>query len=111
MTRNHPIQDSEQRVLNKALDSDFDALVVSSGMYDGVDLQRAVDTKLLNQVIVEDGNIVYVCVARAGTQRSEAKWQCKKIDQSTTNTTLITWSDGNTKFDNVSSDPTTLTYS
>lgn len=110
MSRNHPIQDSEQRILNKALDNEFNALVVSSGMYDGVSLQRAVDPSLMAQVIVESGAYTYICIAPPGTDRSTAKWQCKRIDTSTTGTTVFTWADGNTDFDNSATDPTALTY-
>lgn len=111
MTRNHPIQDSEQRILNKALDNDFDALVVSNGVFDGKDLQRAIDPKLMNQVIITAGQITYICIAPAGTARSEEKWQCKKIDESTVNEVTITWANGNTNFDSSSTDPSSLTYS
>lgn len=108
--RNHPIQDSEQNVLNKAMDSDFDALVVSPGEYDGHDLQRP-ESGLMAQKIVESSGYTYICKAPPGTAQSTALWRCKRIDQTVSGTTVITWADGNINFDNVATDPTSLTYS
>ena len=108
--RNHPIQSSEQNVLNRALDNEFDAVVVSGGQYDGSSLQRE-QSPLMAQKIVESGNYVYICVAPPGTAQAAAGWQCKRIDSSVAGTTVFTWADGDTEFNNVATDPTALSYS
>jgi len=59
--------------------------------------------------VTVDGSVTYVGIAAPGTLQSEAKWQCKKIDETTG--VVITWADGNANFDNVATDLTSLSYS
>jgi hypothetical protein len=68
-------------------------------------------TDLVNYAIklTEDGAITYVAYAVPGTAQSAASWKCMKMDA--TSGLIITWADGNTNFDNVATDLTTLTYS
>jgi hypothetical protein len=59
--------------------------------------------------VTVSGTITYVALALPGTAQSTAKWQVKKVDETTG--TIITWADGNADFDNVATDLTALTYS
>jgi hypothetical protein len=59
--------------------------------------------------ITTSGSTLYIATANPGTAQSEAKWQVIKLDNATDLT--ITWADGNTNFDNVATDLTSLVYS
>lgn len=59
--------------------------------------------------VTTSGSITYMGVAKPGTAQSSALWQARKIDSTTD--TVITWADGDTLFDNVATDLTSLTYS
>ena len=54
------------------------------------------------------GSVSYVAKAKEGSIQADAVWQVKKID--TTTGVVITWADGNSLFDNIATDLTTLTY-
>lgn len=60
--------------------------------------------------ITVSGSYTYIGKAELGTTQATAKWQCKRIDESVANSTVITWCDGDDKFDNVATDLTALTY-
>lgn len=61
---------------------------------------------------VSTSNITYVGKAAIGSSGASAVWRIMKIDESGTPTTLsITWADGNSNFDNVWDNRTSLTYS
>lgn len=106
----YPTKKSEQQVLNEVYDEGSKTLKVVSGEYDGSELQNPVSSQVATK-IVESGSYVYVCIAPIGTPQATAGWQCKKIDQSTAGTTVITWADGDALFNNIATDPTALTYS
>ena len=59
--------------------------------------------------VTTSGSITYIGIAKVGSSEASAVWQCKKID--TTTGVVITWADGDSRFDNVASDLTALTYS
>lgn len=62
-------------------------------------------------VIADDqttGGVVYVGYAEPGTLTSEAAWRIKKIN--TSNYPITTWADGDTLFNNVYDDRTSLSY-
>ena len=52
--------------------------------------------------------VSYVGEAAAGSAESAAAWRVKRIDESAG--TSILWADGDTNFDNVWDDRTSLTY-
>lgn len=54
------------------------------------------------------GNVTYVATAKTGSVQSDDVWQVCKID--TTTGVVITWADGDDKFDNIATDLTTLSY-
>lgn len=54
-------------------------------------------------------SVTYIGKANIGATASQSVWQIQKIDESSSPTTF-TWADGNSNFDNVFSDRTTLTY-
>ena len=56
-----------------------------------------------------DGNITYIAIAKPGTTQATAAWQVKKINETTG--LVITWADGDSKFNNVATDLTSLSYS
>ena len=59
--------------------------------------------------ITISGTVTYIGEAVPGTAQATAAWRCQKIDESSG--TVITWADGDSNFDNVATDLTTLTYS
>lgn len=109
MSRNHPIQDSEQNVLNKAYLPDKKAVAVAAIKTDGTNEKYEVTTQVASK-ITTSGTFTYIAVAPIGTAQSSAKWQVKRIEESGSDV-LITWADGNDNFDNVATDLTALSYS
>jgi len=59
--------------------------------------------------VTVSGNVTYVAKGPLGASQASAVWQAKKIDETTG--VVITWADGNDKYDNVATNLTTLTYS
>lgn len=59
--------------------------------------------------ITISGTNTYIARANVGIDQSSASWQCKKID--TSSGVVITWADGNSNFDNIATDLTSLSYS
>ena len=62
--------------------------------------------------VVEGTGVVYVCVARPSrpnAKHAEAVWQVRRIATAAGVTTVV-FADGDTKFDNIATDPTALTY-
>lgn len=102
-------KDSEQRILNKSFDPTFDVLAFENLEYDGSTLKRGQSKNLATKITVS-GTTTYVAKAPAGTTEATAGWQAKKIAVSGSDTT-ITWADGDTNFDNIATDLTSLTYS
>ena len=107
-TNKADIERSEQGVLNRSFDEDFLTSVVQPLGYDGVNLQRLNADALAIKVTVS-GSVTYVGIATPGTAQATAKWQCKKIDETTG--TVVTWADSDANFDNVATDLTALSYS
>ena len=102
------IEKSEQELLNKSFDRQFDVLATHPVGYDGVALQRSnADNLAIKMTVV--GTVTYIAKAAPGTAQSAASWQAQKVDE--TSGTVITWADGNAAFDNIASDLTLLTYS
>jgi len=111
---------SEQSVLNQSFDDTYKLLSVQMIGNDGTNARRIKtdvnggiqnsDSPMAQKVSVS-GAITYVAIAPCGTAQSSAQWQVKKIDQSGGTATIITWADGNSNFDNVATDLTSLTYS
>lgn len=85
--------------------------------YDGsaasaiLDLQGAVVTAgaSMSQRIDDGGTILYVGEAEIGALDSAAAWRIKKLD--TTGGLTLLWADGDSNYDNVWDDRTTLNYS
>lgn len=59
--------------------------------------------------MTESGSSTYIGYAPPGTAESAAAWRCLELDDSSG--LKITWADGDTKFDNVATDLTALSYS
>lgn len=93
---------------NQSFDPLFQTYVHQPLGYDGVNLQRENADNLAVKITVS-GSVTYVGIAAPGTAQSTAKWQCKKIDE--TSGTIVTWADGDASFDNTATDLTALTYS
>lgn len=102
------ITQTEQNILNKSQDTTFKVLATQGLGFDGVSLQRMTADALATKITVV-GDITYVAIAAPGTAQATAKWQCKKIDETTG--MVITWADGNANFDNAATDLTALSYS
>lgn len=92
---------------NRSFDSEFDINLVEPVGFDGQNLQRMTTKNMAVKVTVSGTNI-YVGLAAPGTTELTAKWQVKKIDSSSG--IVITWADGDCKFDNSATDLTLLNY-
>lgn len=99
---------TEQYMGNRSFDDTYKQNAVETLGFDGQSLQRLNASNMAVKVVV-DGTNTFLALAAPGTPQSTAKWQCRKIDTSTG--VIITWADGNSNFDNVSSDLSSLTYS
>jgi hypothetical protein len=74
------------------------------------------DTQLLilgnNATQIDDTSttsVTYIGKASIGSSAASAVWQIQKIDESTSPTT-IKWADGDSNFDNIFNNRTSLTY-
>lgn len=99
---------SVQRMENSSYDTDFGILTREGLGYDGVAMQRNIAGSMALKVTVV-GDITYFGRAAPGTAQATEKWQAMKIDASSG--TVITWADGDSKFNNTSTDLTALSYS
>lgn len=132
---NPETQRTEQGILNKSYDKDFDVLAVEmlgydathnavtriqadsvSGLlsvepynYNGSSTPTPTVSKEVATKVQTSGNITYVGKAAPGTAQSAATWQAKSID--TSSGVVVLWADGNAAFDNVATDLSSLTYS
>lgn len=89
--------------IQPALDLDEHANI---GNEDGVGAKRVMDVD--QQIkIVESGGYTYVCFANVGTPEATAEWKVFRVDS----TGNKMYADANCKYDNVASDPASLTYS
>lgn len=102
------VHKTTQEMGNRSYDSEFDVNVVEALGYDGVNLQRPMADSLAVKM-TEVGNVTYIAQAKPGTAEATAKWQAKKLDQSSG--LVITWADGDADFNNVATDLTSLSYS
>ncbi len=59
--------------------------------------------------ITESGTDTYIAYANPGTAEATAAWKVMKLDSSSG--MVITWADGDTKFNNIATDLTALDYS
>lgn len=98
----------EQYMGNSSFDEDFGVNAVETLGYDGISLQRLNASNMAVKVTVSGTN-TFLALAAPGTAQATAKWQCRKID--TSSGVVITWADGDSSFDNSSSDLTALSYS
>lgn len=55
-------------------------------------------------------NVTYVGIADCGTATSAARWKIFKVDETTTDTAIVTYADGNEAFDNIWDNRASLTY-
>lgn len=99
---------SQAHTDNQSFDPTFQTYVHQPLGYDGVSLQRLNASNMAVKVTVS-GTDTYLALAAPGTAQSTAKWQARKIDSATG--VSITWADGNSDFDNVVTDLTSLSYS
>ena len=95
---------------NRSWDDTFEVTATEPMVYDGTNLQRPV-AEALNAKITVSGGITYIAQAAPGTSQATALWRVKKVDASVAGTTTITWADGNSNFDNLATDLTSLSYS
>lgn len=72
-------------------------------------LQEANDNYALRTDATTTANVTYVGKAKVGTATSADQWQIQRIDE--TSDTVITWADGDDKFNNVWDDRASLSYS
>lgn len=56
-------------------------------------------------------NVMYVGKAAIASTTASATWQVFKMDETTIDTLIITWADGNANFDNIWNNRASLSYS
>ena len=97
---------SEQTLLKRSIDDEFEILAVEVLGYDGQNLQRlGADNQQIK--VVESGGYRYFCFAAPGTAEAAAGWRIFRLDDIGN----LLYADGNANFDNVASSPESLTYS
>lgn len=67
-----------------------------------------IDETMASMIIVSDP-YTYIAYAAAGSSQSDSVWRVKRIESSGQNK-IITWADGDAKFDNSATDLTSLSY-
>lgn len=102
------INKTPQEMQNLGFDTDYNVPVTEQLGHDGQNMQRMNADNMAMKATV-DGSVTYIAIAAPGTAQSTAKWQVKKIDE--TSGIVTTWADGDASFDNVATDLTALSYS
>jgi hypothetical protein len=102
MVRNNApdIELSEQTILNRSFDKTFGTLVT-----------QPLNTPMAMKITVVT-TITYIAKAPTSSLQADPVWQCQKIDESVSGTTIITWADDG-KYTQIATDITepTITYS
>jgi len=77
-----------------------------------VDILRSLISEKDELLIIDeaDSNTTYICFAELGSLSSEAVWKIKKISTNG-NITTVTYADGNSNYDNIADNRTSLNYS
>lgn len=96
---------SEQTLLKRSIDDEFEILAVENVGYDGQSLQR-LNADNLQIKVVESGDYTYFCFAKPGITEATAKWRIFRLSS----TGSLVYADGNSNYDNAATDPTALTY-
>lgn len=68
---------------------------------------KRIEETLYQTKIVSSGGYTYICRSLVGTSEATAGWQIKRIDAA--GSTMF--ADADTKYDNIATDPTSLSYS
>lgn len=97
---------SEQNILNNSYDKVYKLLLFAMMGFDGSGM-RVQEANDVQTKIVDSGGYTYICKAPVGTAEATAGWKIYRID---TNGSKV-YADGDSNFDNVATDPTSLTYS
>lgn len=96
---------TSQEIDNLSFDTVFNTKVVELLGFDGQSVSRLNSDNLALKITVV-GTATYVGQAAPGTDQASALWQAFKYDNG-----VLTYADGNSNFDNVATDLTSLTYS
>ena len=101
-----PTTHQAQYILNFAYDSDTQSIRVLSLGYDGSEavLQEASDQQIY---VVESGDYSYICKAAVGTPLASPNWKIFRVDGNGSKL----YADANADYDNVASNPASLSYS
>ena len=104
---------SEQGVLNRSFDEQFQVLAVEMLAYNAasntLDRTTSATTPLATRVDdTSTADIIYIGKAAAGAVTSAAVWQICQLD--TSDGTVKTWADGNGNYDNIWDNRTSLSY-
>ena len=96
-----------EHIANKSFDKTTQTSVVQPLSFDGTEnLQRDVSSNT-QIVAVVSGEYSYFCFAAVGTALATPNWLVFRVDDSGNKI----YADGNAEFDNVATDPTSLTFS
>lgn len=107
------IKDSEQVVLNKSFDPDFDVLAVENLVYNPatntMDRQDpSGSTPMAVQIDDTNDPVIYIGKAPIGSATSSAVWQVVKLD--TTSGLVKKWADGDASYNNIWDNRASLSY-
>lgn len=80
-------------------------------MIQGVDSKRHDDTDLIKNFEYSGSNLLYFGLAKPGSANGSAVWRIYRLTWSGSNLTAITLADGNSNFDNIWNNRTSLSYS
>lgn len=104
---------SPMHISNWGFDEEFQLPAVENLEYDpGGSMNRVVTENLTSAYDYDgSGNPIYIGKATAGSAKSTAVWQIKKLTWDGNNLTDIQWANGNTNYDNVWNNRASLSYS
>lgn len=106
----NPTKYTSQYMDNLSFDDAFRLHARLGLKFDGTNAVYDIAGEMACKIVTAD-TITYIAKAPPGTAEASALWQAKKLDSSVAGTTVTTWADGNTNFDNVATDLSALTYS
>jgi len=108
MASPYKTEKSVQEMNNLSFDTTYNVLAREQLGFNGVSVTKQNADNLAIKITVA-GAVTYVGRSAPGTAQATAAWQCMKIDESSG--AVITYADGNSDFDNVATDLTSLSYS
>lgn len=96
---------TSQEIDNLSFDTEYNTKITQLLGYDGLGVSRLLADSM-SVKITNSGTATYIGLASPGSSQFSSVWQAIKYDSG-----VLTYADGNSNFDNVASDLTSLSYS